>query len=254
MSQQRLSKVEPGKSVDRMRHGAPIAGKSSFLLHSLRNPAGHRAGHQTNLNQATLNFQQRLSRTLHAEWVETGLNVLLVIDLVLVIVAMNLEIAYLESKITDFEHACTQQQCPSSHSAFHHFGSHGLETAVHCVVYVSIGCLVCFLLHNILLMVAAPTEFFCHPWHILDLCVVLVSLVFELIDKEGVSVGILVLVRCWHFVRVGHGVHELDESGEHTHEYEEQKEKATLGNSASIAPCPLEENPSIDSHDNAHHS
>lgn len=54
-----------------------------------------------------------------------------------------------------------------------------------------------------------------NPVYVLDLIVVSTSLTFEGImlsaKQPNITGGFLVFMRVWHFIRVGHGVHEIDD-------------------------------------------
>ena len=54
-----------------------------------------------------------------------------------------------------------------------------------------------------------------NPVYDLDLIVVSTSLTFEGImlsaKQPNITGGFLVFIRVWHFIRVGHGVHEIDD-------------------------------------------
>ena len=184
-------------------------------------------------------WQHRLNEFLHAPILDLILHVLLIIDIICVIVAMQLSTLYLDSKVKDLERALEaadhadgdddyRRLSGEENSEHEEYGNESFERGEHGVASLSIAILSVFLLHSGLLVLANGRSFFAHPLAVLDLCVAAVSLGFELADTEDMVVGILVLLRTWNFVRIGHGLFELEhgeEEGEDEGREGEEKEK-----------------------------
>ena len=92
--------------------------------------------------------------------------------------------------------------------------------AVHTLETVLFGftiAILSFMMAELLVLMAAvsPCVFFRHFWYILDFIIVAVSLslevVFKSIDDDNLAtyVGLLVVFRCWRFVRISHGLMEV---------------------------------------------
>jgi len=80
-------------------------------------------------------WHHKLNRFLHDNRTQTVLNVLLLVDVILIIIGIQLEIAFLETEIHDLEEACEHRplplECPS------HPGDANLEKAFEDVEYDS---------------------------------------------------------------------------------------------------------------------
>ena len=103
-----------------------------------------------------------------------------------------------------------------STSHWSHFGNSTLHDSEKICAYISIGILVFFTLEHILLLLCdGVMSYIKYPFHLLDLLVVLISLGFECLAKKEVAMGtgILIIARSWRFMRVVHGVVEIDHSG-----------------------------------------
>mmetsp|Transcript_67042 Transcript_67042/g.135156 ORF Transcript_67042/g.135156 Transcript_67042/m.135156 type:complete len:235 (+) Transcript_67042:164-868(+) len=174
-------------------------------------------------------WAHEINSWMHDPTTEIVLHILLFVDIILLAMSMQVEVYYLESKVDDLEHSCEHHECPSHHGELEKMGNEAYEHAEEGLVYASVAILCVFLLHSVMLVVANGLKYFKNPLSVLDLTVVLISLVFELADHENVSVGILVLVRAWRFVRIGHGIHELEQGGE-----KEKKEKDTAPASGPV--------------------
>jgi len=86
-----------------------------------------------------------------------------------------------------------------------HFGNHDLHTAEVYLAYVSIGILGIFFIEQLLLIAELKSEY-CKPMFVLDFCVILSSLVLEILVVGMAVTGLLVLARTWRFARVAHGM------------------------------------------------
>ena len=150
--------------------------------------------------------------------VEIALAVLLLVDIVLGIVAVTLELYYLESVIEDYEDCTQRGDCPA-HSD--HLGDHNIEDAEHKVSYASIAILCIFLLDHVLLFVAIDFAWFKSPLHVFDFVTTVVSLYFEIALGAGAAISLVVVSRAWRFIRLGQGVEEYEH---HVAELKESKE------------------------------
>ena len=227
---QQVRRTAKGKATATRAKTAKSGGSNARTLAWIARLPGHdkRAAHGDTC-------QHRLNELAHHPNVEIALHVLLVLDILCVAVAMQLQMYYLESKIHDLEEALEEEgddhhrrwRRGLSESAHddghdgsggsghgHEYGDHSLEHTEHNVVMVSVAILSVFLAHSLLLILANGRAFLSHPLAVLDLVVVLVSLVFELADRDGMVVGMIIFVRAFNFVRIGHGIFELEHNGE----------------------------------------
>ena len=132
---------------------------------------------------------------------------------------MQLELYYMDSKLEDFKSHCLEGTCPTDSHEYNHFGDHKLHKAEEICAYSSMSILLFFTGEHILLLIAdGIIGYISHPFQVLDLVVVLVSLGFEALAKREVAMGtgILIIARSWRFMRVVHGVVEIDHSEGHT--------------------------------------
>lgn len=88
-----------------------------------------------------------------------------------------------------------------------------VHNAEHALFIITMTILSIFFVEISLLMVAlTPCVFFRQFWYVLDLIIVVVSIVLEVwfhaASNETASAlsGLVVIGRCWRFVRVGHGL------------------------------------------------
>mmetsp|Transcript_2238 Transcript_2238/g.5103 ORF Transcript_2238/g.5103 Transcript_2238/m.5103 type:complete len:307 (+) Transcript_2238:247-1167(+) len=180
------------------------------LIRGMIVPPGRMEGHHGD------DWHHRLNRFLHHHKTHFVLNILLILDVLIIIIAIQLELAFLESEIKDLEHACEHdppEHCPS------HPGNQSLEEAAHILEYFSVAILCIFALDNILLLVANGKNYFKNPLYVFDAVVVFLAIIFETALSDAVAVGIIVVIRSWRFVRIGHGVYET------THHVEPIQEK-----------------------------
>ncbi|GAB5365809.1 hypothetical protein AAMO2058_001090100 [Amorphochlora amoebiformis] len=163
-----------------------------ILKHFIR-PPGRLEGHHGE------DWHHKLNRFLHHHRTH------------LVIIAIELEFAFKNSEIQDLEHACEEVEamhagasCPS------HPGDKSLEDGVRGVEYASVGILCIFAIDNLLLLLANGKEFFRNPLYLLDAVVVYLAIIFETVlsGDGGLAGGIIIIVRAWRFVRIGHGIYE----------------------------------------------
>jgi hypothetical protein len=109
-----------------------------------------------------------------------------------------------------------------------HYGQHWMHEMAHQMELLSIIILVIFLAENLLLIIANGLRFFTNCWHTLDIVVVVISLVFELQavfgEGEEAAVGLMVVARSWRFIRLGHGITEINSHEDHDpHHHHEEK-------------------------------
>ena len=112
-------------------------------------------------------------------------------------------------------------QCQAGCDSHKYDGVHVAHTALF---FTTITILTIFMVELILLIVCLkPRVFFRKSFYVLDLLIVSVSLglesFFYAADDEALQslIGVIVLARCWRFVRIGHGLVEV------THEYASRK-------------------------------
>merc|ERR1712216_862806 len=100
-----------------------------------------------------------------------------------------------------------------------HSGAHALHSVL---AVISLGILSVFQIELCLLLWCEKLKFFYNVWYITDLVVVTLSLALEIMGhifkkhetKETLEMlGFLLFVRCWRFLRIGHGlgasIHEI---------------------------------------------
>lgn len=100
------------------------------------------------------------------------------------------------------------------------------ETIAAVCHYASVGILVFFFLEQIMKIYVAGKHYFENPLHILDFVVITVSLLLDVIitpiieshgwdnSPEDILMILLVMLRCWRFVRIVHGINEIMEKRE----------------------------------------
>lgn len=136
------------------------------------------------------------------------LNTLLVIDIVILVVSTQMEIYYLDTQVENFDKACHD----GAHS-LEHYGDHTIHTYEHNLEIASIAILSIFALELLMSIIGEGEVFFHNPLHILDVIVVSISMYFE-IGGNTTAAEVIVLVRCWRFLRIVHGVVEILEEEE----------------------------------------
>eukprot|EP00041_Stephanoeca_diplocostata_P021624 m.506124 g.506124 ORF g.506124 m.506124 type:complete len:159 (+) comp21872_c0_seq1:452-928(+) len=116
-------------------------------------------------------FRKAVHKFLHEPHVRITLNVLLICDLLLVVIALNLEIEFEKSELHDLEQAYEEaiDACTHGHSCheLHRFGNHSLEDGVQVLRFISIGILSLFVVENLLIIFEMGIDFFKHPFHVL---------------------------------------------------------------------------------------
>eukprot|EP00038_Savillea_parva_P018877 m.25680 g.25680 ORF g.25680 m.25680 type:complete len:524 (-) comp4261_c0_seq2:206-1777(-) len=172
------------------------------------------------------------------DWrVELMLTCLLILDIIFVIIAINLEIAALEAEVSDCEGytesiygdcAALDSNCTTTHHRYarsadaatesscsceeipHHFGSSALHNAEEGVRWTSVGILGVFLLEGIMHMIEMGRRFFTedHGMHVADFMIVAVALTFEAYTFKNLSNAFIFLIigRLWRFVLFWHGM------------------------------------------------
>jgi uncharacterized membrane protein len=104
-----------------------------------------------------------------------------------------------------------------------------------------------FLELNIEMVALSPSIFFRQFWFTLDYFIISISLIlegtFHSIDYDSLQsyIGLLVGIRVWRFVRIGHGIVELTSEATHTHythllEYAEELEEILKANKLELPP------------------
>ena len=97
--------------------------------------------------------------------------------------------------------------CAGREPAYSHYGNHGLHDAEKGLMGVSVAILFIFAVENLLLFALSPADFVRHPLQIMDFCVVVLSIFFELGGTSFAAIGgILIFARAWRFVRIGFAV------------------------------------------------
>ena len=135
--------------------------------------------------------------------------------MVCVILGVSFEIEYLESEVDDYEgvvDSCQQEILNSTSAGIgacdpDDVGDEYYERAHRFVFWISIVMLSILLCESFLLFVAKPARFFSDKGRMLDFLVVAVSLTLELVFKGSSVGGLVVAIRLWRFVRIGHGVY-----------------------------------------------
>jgi len=100
---------------------------------------------------------------------------------------------------------------------------HGAHVTHECLFWITISILSLFQAELLFLIYLLGMHFFKVPLYVFDLVIVTISLVLELVfhfylypEVTDTLPGILIIVRCWRFVRIGHGlVVSTYEVGEH---------------------------------------
>ena len=84
-----------------------------------------------------------MARFLHSDRLHFFMNVLLVLDLSILIISMQLELYYLDSKIESYETACDHHA-----TDLEHYGTTSLHEAEEDLKWISIGILGIFIIEN----------------------------------------------------------------------------------------------------------
>uniref|UniRef100_A0A7S3YUZ7 Hydrogen voltage-gated channel 1 n=1 Tax=Lotharella globosa TaxID=91324 RepID=A0A7S3YUZ7_9EUKA len=164
-------------------------------------------------------WHQRLNRFLHDWRTHLVLNVLLILDVIFIIVGISLELAFLESEVNDLESQCEDVSEDLREECSSHPGNTRLEDAAKGIEYASLAILILFAIDNMLLLVANGWGFFKCPLYVFDTLVIFAAIILEvtLANGKGSPAGILVVVRTWRFIRIGHGVFETSHEVEAKH-------------------------------------
>jgi hypothetical protein len=94
--------------------------------------------------------------------------------------------------------------------------SHGLHVAENILAWIGKGIIFVFAAELLVLMAALRMHFFRNHMYLIDFVIVSVSIVVEwTVSKNEPSAQLVILVRCWRFARILHGigisVHEMEE-------------------------------------------
>ena len=177
----------------------------------------HHKNHKKASVVEKLSAKEKINSWLHKHYVHSVLNFLLISDLLLLAIGMNVELHYKDSIISDYKNACegggAEGECEFE-------GNHDLHTTELVIIYVSVVILTIFLMDNLGLLFANGIDFLRNPFCVMDLFVVVVSIYFELSHGSDSWVGFLVLGRTWRFVRIGHGIYELNHEQHEIHHSE----------------------------------
>lgn len=150
----------------------------------------------------------KLSRFVHSEKLHHALNILLILDIILLVITMQLELYYMESKIHDFENSC---KLSLSCLNFNEYGNEKIQHTEHILAKISISILIIFLVELFIVMIAdGIITFFKHPLHVLDLFVVSVTMFFELQNTDNLALSLAIIARSWRFMRFVHGVLDIE--------------------------------------------
>jgi len=218
-------------------------------------------------------WQSELYKLLCHHQTEVILLFLLVLDIIIVMVEILLDVEYPTcDKINQrdlIRSCCPVHEDDQDHNRFlsesshHSFCEHGYEESttygcddhndtihnVHLALFgLSVAILCVFEVELLLKVFILKKEFFCHKLLVFDLAVVTTSIVLDIVlhalgTSHGDLAALLAVVRVWRFVRVIHGVLEVDKEHmeekykEREHELEKElhklNEKLKLANASS---------------------
>lgn len=107
-------------------------------------------------------------------------------------------------EVTDYQAGCDPHKWHTIHT-------------IEDVLFALTIAILSIMMLELLLLIAAitPCIFFRHFWYGLDFFIVSVSLAleatFKVVDEENLAayIGVIVLFRCWRFVRISHGLIEV---------------------------------------------
>lgn len=203
-------------------------------------------------------YRQMIYDVLHNHKVHYTLLMLLVADLLLVVIGLLVEIQALHSEVINFEHQfgepavigmCDAYTATIVNGDGEAAAHHQLEETIHGIhqnsiqdadlinaergiLYASVAILSVLLMENLLLLFVGGYQFFTHPLHLIDFCLIVVSIALEShaaeqVDNGSASYGLLAFGRAWRFLRIfttggvaeieiNEAVHEVAHgSGEH---------------------------------------
>lgn len=202
-------------------------------------------------------WQFRTLKFLHSRKVQYTLMALLLLDVMILFIELFLQATFPHCLIIERDAisccpvsggtrflASDEDICePPYHVTDYQAGCDGHKWhVVHTIEIVlfsfTLAILTTFLLENLAMMVViTPTVYFRHFGYVLDLSIVSLSISLEVtlkaMDHDNLSTlaGLLILARCWRFVRISHGLVEVTaEFGDHKHQkllaYTEELEDA----------------------------
>ncbi len=216
-------------------------------------------------------WQSKLYKHLCHHQTEVILLLLLVLDIIIVMVEILLDVEYPTCDKID-QRDLVRSCCPVedhdhdrflAESSHHSFCEHGYEESatygcddhndavhnVHLALFgMSVAILCIFEVELLLKVFILKKEFFCHKLLVLDLVIVTTSIVLDIVlhvlgSSYGDLAALLAVVRVWRFVRVIHGILEVDKGHmeekykEREHELEKEiyelTEKLKLANASS---------------------
>jgi len=167
---------------------------------------------------------------VHGHGFQIFLGILLVIDVCVIVTELVLEAHKPQCHVIEDQCLCEcadhyAPMCPDGHVVEPHCHHHPqwVDDLHKSLLSISIGILSIFELELFAIFAVVRSLFFHNFWYMLDLLIVTTSLVIEvLIFKhilvyEESEIGLLVFIRLWRFVRIGHGIY-VD-----THEFEHAK-------------------------------
>eukprot|EP00121_Abeoforma_whisleri_P002297 Awhi_evm1s2056 len=155
-----------------------------------------------------VSFCGKLKHHLHNYYFHLVLMGLLIIDVLIVITAIILELLYLDTKVRDLEILLGMSIAGETLPDPIKYGTSILHEIEVYLAYISCTILSCFLLENLLLMIALGKDYFTSLFHIFDLFVVSLSLGLELAFLHSPVGGLIILGRLWRIVRLFHGFFE----------------------------------------------
>jgi len=165
-----------------------------------------------------LTVADRLHHFFEHKYMLAVLFFLLILDVAIVIASAFLDVLYQETKVDDCiaqmdrcivtGNGTTLAADVSASCSNRDFGNHTLYDVEHILAYISMGILSLFLIEQGLLWYAKGMEYV-KSLHLLDFCVILLSLLLEvLVTKLHTIGGLVIIARVWRFARTGHGALE----------------------------------------------
>merc|ERR1711920_937425 len=85
------------------------------------------------------------------------------------------------------------------------------------LAYISMTILAIFVVEQMVMLYAKGMAYITCKWHVMDFCVILTSLVLEIVLSKLHVAGVLVVARVWRFARTGHGVREYNHKSHTLH-------------------------------------
>lgn len=173
--------------------------------------AGHVHGHGHGEHHEHHGYRETTLHFMHQSWVHKMLTFFLLLDVSLVICSIALEIEYLHSKYDDCADKirfCNATPGSANCVVERYFGHYPYYNAKIWTAYFSVSILFTFLIENLILLSCMGMDFIRSFWNMLDMFVVIMSIWLEIKFMRQPEGGLLILARCWRFVRIGHGLYE----------------------------------------------